>query len=234
MLPGFQHARDGFHVIYELGERKNGLDQFTWRMKHPQGQIESAHVDIQIRSTNKPPVALNGTTTLVEDSVKEITLRGSDVDDSIRPAFYVTNAPVNGFLYQCAPVTGSGRCGLGEKISRLNETMLQWAAVEVDPDGALDGSLVQIYKVSEPLGSTEISKVCLGVCVSAWMRVWCIFQRVCVCCPISLFLSRQRRACTSLCVSVSLCMCVEHVRVRICAGAMRARMRVHTCLRAKP
>ena len=49
LLPGFQHSRDGFHVIYELGESLRGLDRFYWRLKHPQGQIESAHVDIQVR-----------------------------------------------------------------------------------------------------------------------------------------------------------------------------------------
>ena len=49
-LPGFQHARDGFHVIYELGRKLDGRDSFMWRLKHPQGQVESASVSLQVRA----------------------------------------------------------------------------------------------------------------------------------------------------------------------------------------
>jgi len=31
VLKGFQHARDGFHVIYDMGERKNGYDRYLSR-----------------------------------------------------------------------------------------------------------------------------------------------------------------------------------------------------------
>mmetsp|Transcript_17005 Transcript_17005/g.41491 ORF Transcript_17005/g.41491 Transcript_17005/m.41491 type:complete len:1661 (-) Transcript_17005:73-5055(-) len=170
VLPGFQHARDGFHVIYELGERKSGYDRFMWRMRHPQGQVEHAHVDIQIRSANKPPVAINGSVSLVEDTVQEITLQGSDIDDSVKPEFYVTTPPANGFLYQCQSVPGSSRCGLGEKITRANQSYPQWASIQVDPNGALDGALIPIYRFKDPLGTGETEKIRIDMTASTVLQ----------------------------------------------------------------
>ena len=60
IIPGFQHARDGFFVVYSMGRFESGEASFTWRMRHPQGQVQNAHVNISVRTANNPPVAAGG------------------------------------------------------------------------------------------------------------------------------------------------------------------------------
>jgi hypothetical protein len=132
--------------------------RFQWRIKHPQGQIESAHVAIQIRSVNKPPAAFPGSVTLAEDSTVVITLNGSDVDDGRKPQFYVSVAPKNGFLHQCVTSQASNLCSIGERISTINESVAQWASITVDPGGALDGLTTPVYRIVEAAKGSEMVK----------------------------------------------------------------------------
>ena len=75
------------------------------------------------------------------------------MDDDLVPTFHVVEPPTNGFLYQCVPRAGGG-CDLGEKISRKNESFMQWSAVTVDPAGALDGEVGgKVLVMEEPMGA---------------------------------------------------------------------------------
>jgi len=145
--PGFQHARDGMFVIYDMGIEMSGTSQFYWRLKHPQGQVVNATVDIQVRSINNRPVAFDASIVTDEDTFKEVKLVASDVDDVRTPAMYITEFPVHGTLYQCIAESSSSPCQLGERFSRINETEPQWADVRVDLEGAIDDGITAVLRV---------------------------------------------------------------------------------------
>ena len=69
IVPGFQHARDGFFVVYDMGKYQSGEAYFNWRMLHPQGQTQEAHVNISVRASNNPPVAVGGAYATLEDTM---------------------------------------------------------------------------------------------------------------------------------------------------------------------
>ena len=106
----------------------------------------------QIRGANKGPIAFNTSFVTSEDQVKVIALEGSDMDDMLAPIFYVTRSPTNGYLYQCVTFPGGG-CGLGQKLARQNESVIDWATVDVDPEGALDGVNRQVEIPSIPIAN---------------------------------------------------------------------------------
>ena len=147
VIPGYQHARDGFFVIYDMGVEQSGTIQIEWRLKHPQGQVANATVDVMVRSINNRPVAFDASIVTEEDSYKEVKIDSLDVDDVRKPAMFITEFPAHGTLYQCNATSSSSPCRLGERFSRLNETEPQWADVRVDLNGAIDDEVTAVSRV---------------------------------------------------------------------------------------
>ena len=146
----YQHARDGLFVIYDMGVEKSGTSQMNWRIKYPQGQILNATVDIQVRSVNNRPAAINTSFITDEDNFAEVKLDAFDVDDIQQPAMYITKFPLHGTLYQCNATNSSSPCTLGERFSAVNESEPQWASVRVDPEGAIDDEMTVVMQISDP------------------------------------------------------------------------------------
>ena len=155
IVPGFQHARDGFFVVYDMGKYQSGEAYFNWRMRHPQGQTQEAHVNISVRASNNPPVAVGGAYATLEDTMVEIRLPGSDPDDTELPATYVTEFPRYGHLYQCLAENLSAPCAVGEAISVTDEASTQYATVVVDPAGAIDDAETPVHRFLDPLDVTD-------------------------------------------------------------------------------
>ena len=149
-IPGFQNTYNGFHVIYYMGDDQYGSATINWRMKHPQGQIQNAKIEIEIRKSNSPPVAINTSYVTMEDFEVQIELQGMDIDDYLEPTLYVKEYPKNGDLYQCITESnfhheqGNSSCKLGDPINPLNDTIFQWADVQEDLAGAVDDSIVNV------------------------------------------------------------------------------------------
>lgn len=58
----------------------NGPDQFTFRVTDPDGEIDTAIVDITVTPINDPPVALDDSFTIDEDTSLPLVLMTSDLD----------------------------------------------------------------------------------------------------------------------------------------------------------
>jgi hypothetical protein len=147
VIPGFQHARDGFFVIYDMGVEQSGASQVQWRLKHPQGQVANATVDIMVRSINNGPLAFAASIVTEEDTFKEVKIDSFDVDDVRKPAMFVTEFPAHGTLYQCNATSSASPCRLGEKFSRVNASEPQWADVRIDSGGAIDDEVTAVLRV---------------------------------------------------------------------------------------
>ena len=144
-IPGFQHTFHGFHVIYYMGYQQYGSVTINWRMKHPQGQIQDANIDITVRNVNNPPVSLNVSYQAWENTVTEIQMQALDIDDYLLPTMYVNQYPKNGDLYECiSEEDGLSPCRIGDPIDPYNDTFFQWATITDDAAGAVDDSYINV------------------------------------------------------------------------------------------
>jgi uncharacterized protein (TIGR03437 family) len=90
------------NLTYTPNANYNGADSFTFKVNDGQADSAVATVSINVTAVNDPPVAIQQTLSVNEDTPINITLTGSDVEGSAL-TFTVVTGPANGTLSGTAP-----------------------------------------------------------------------------------------------------------------------------------
>ena len=90
------------NVTYTPRVNYNGTDSFTFKVNDGKNDSSAATVSITVKPVNDAPVATPQSVQVVEDTPKQITLGGTDVDGDTL-SFMVVTQPANGTLTGTAP-----------------------------------------------------------------------------------------------------------------------------------
>jgi hypothetical protein len=117
-------------VTYTPDADFNGTDTFTFKFNDGFADSNTATFTMIVSPVNDPPVAVPGTDTTNEDTAKEVTLRGADVDgcgSGQTFTFAIVMQPANGSV---SPTTGTATCSGAGVLS---------ATVTYEPDPDFNG-----------------------------------------------------------------------------------------------